>query len=364
MPSTLKGRVTEPSPAWRKWQLPNSILLTTLTWWAASACAATAEPAPPAQNPAHESELRAAAQARAALSSQLAAAPHADLLHCRTSAGDCLISLAELRDELVRTHYLNSCRDPDPEKQGPCVAQELEQRGSRTELASYYKAENWCSRKLLECTAAIASDAARATGLQRVHERQAQLEATAKGVAAASAPEFALERLAFVRSILPPKAQEACSAVAPAHCPDAPNGARSEYDTELAKEPRSYDSERALSLYAAIRQAEADCSTPELGCLIGQLSQHGATAETEKLLQQNLSLLAKQQQTRARLDPDAAEQCLSDGVVQYRDRIVDAYRAYVRDSVPSRLVRVQQAFLGLHQTQLNCLSHASSQRKR
>ena len=364
MPVTLKGRVTEPSPAWRKWQLLSSMLLTTLTGWAASACGAAAEPAPPAQSPASESELKAAAQARAALSSQLAAAPSVDLQHCRTTAGDCLISLAELRDGLVRTHYLNGCRDPDAEKQGPCVTLELERRGSLTELTAYYKAENWCSRKLLECTAAITSNAAHVATRQLVHERQAQLETTAKGMLAASEPEFAEEKLAFVRSILPPKAQETCSAVAPAHCPDTANGARSRFDSELAKEPRSYDSERALSLYTAIRQAEADCYTPELSCLIGQLPQYGASAESEKLLQQNLSLLAKQQQTRSRLEPDAAEQCLSDGIVQYRDRIVDAYGAYVRDSVAPRLVRVQKAFVGLHETQLDCLSRLSKQRKR
>ena len=305
----------------------------------------------------------ATTQLHTALAGQLAAVSHDELLHCQTTAGDCLISVAERRDELVGKHYLNSCRDPEPEKQGSCIAHELEQRGLVADLASFYEMENWCSRELLECTAALASDATHQAARKRIQDRRAQIEADPKSVAAASEPEFVKDKLAFVRSTLPPPAQAACTAEAKAACSGALNAPRAQFEAELAKDSPAYDPERALALYAALHQAEADCHAPELTCLTGLLSQYGATPESGKLLQQNLNLLTKQQQTRLRIDADAAEQCLSAGVTQFGDRIVSAYQTYARDSGAVPFVRLQKAFLGMHQVQLDCLTNLSKHAK-
>ncbi len=163
------------------------------------------------------------------------------------------------------------------------------------------------------------------------------------------------KRLAFVRSTLPPAAQAACSSAAPPHCPNPANVPSAELEAELAKDTASYDATRALSLFAAIHQAKADCFAPELACLNALLPQYGGTPASAKLLEQNLSLIGKQQPARAGLDPEAAEQCISQAVIQYRDRIVNAYGAYVREPAALPFALVQKTFLGLHEEQLKCL---------
>ena len=160
-------------------------------------CASAPPPAPVAQDTASEGKLEIATRLHTQLATQLGAVPHEELVHCQTTSGDCLISVAERREEIVNSKYLNACRDPDAEKQGPCVAHALEENHQFTELASYLETENWCSKKLLECTAALASDAAHQAARQRTIERRSQIEAAAQSVAATSLPEFAKEKLAF-----------------------------------------------------------------------------------------------------------------------------------------------------------------------
>jgi len=319
--------------------------------------ACSAAPQPVAVAPAADAgaKLKQAADAKAELSKQLAAAPHDILVHCQTTGGDCIISVAERREALVSKHYLNACRDPDPEKQGPCIEHELEQRGERAELASFYETENWCSRKLLECMTAFSNDAEQMAIRQRTQDRREQVEGAPESAAAERAPEFAKEKLSFVRSILPPKAQAACVPGTPAQCKKALTGPSAEFEAELVKAPASYDAKRALSAYAALRQAEAECSAPELSCLLGELAQNGASPEADKLLKQNLDLLSQQQKIRVIADPEAAEQCVSGGVTQHGNRIVSAYQAYAATPGASLLVRLQKAFIAMHQAQLWCL---------
>ena len=281
--------------------------------------------------------------------------PPDDLLQCQTNGGDCLITLAERREQLVRTDYLHDCRDPEALIQGPCIVKELEQRGNVPDLVSYLETENWCSRKLLDCATALASDAAHLAVRQRTQARREQVQTAPASVVAERAPEFAKEKLAFLRSTLPPNAQQACASAAPLHCPETHSLPSSQFEAELAKDGPSYDAKRALGLYAAIQQAEADCSAPELTCLKALLPQYGGTPASAKLLEQNLQLIAKQQSARLEVDADAAEQCLSDGVIQHRDRIVSAYRAYVREPAAAPFALVQKAFVGLHEDELRCL---------
>jgi hypothetical protein len=328
------------------------------------ACSATPPPKPQAPPADADAKLKLATQAHSDLPAQLAAAPHDILVYCQTTAGDCLISVAERREALVGKHYLNACRDPDPEKQSPCIAHELEQRGERAELTAFYETENWCSRKLQECMTAFSHSAEQMAIRQRTQDRRAEVEAAPESTSAERAPEFAKEKLGFVRSILPPKGQTACTPSTPAACAKTLTAPSAELEAELARAPASYDPKRALALYAAIEHAEAECSSPERDCLLAELQQYGASPESDKLLKQNFGLITQQQQIRATADPEAAEQCVSSGVTQHSSRIVSAYQTYAAAPTTAALLRLQKAFIAMHQAQLWCLTSLAKPHKR
>ena len=328
------------------------------------ACAAAPAPAPQAPAADANAKLEAAERAHRELATQLAASPQDMLGLCKTTSGDCLISVAERREALVAQHYLNRCRDHEPEKQSPCIAHELEQQGKRAELASFYETENWCSQKLLECMTASSSNAERMAIRQRTQDRRQGVEAAPASLAAHRLPEFAKEKRDFVRSILPPPGQAECPPSTPEACDKSVGAADAELEAELSKAPASYDSARALALYAAVQRTKANCGARELDCLQGQLRQYGAVPETDKLLQQNLSLLTQQQAIRATADPEAAETCISAGVRQHSDRIVSAYQAYAAAPASFGLLRLQKAFIAMHQAQLWCLMPLAKSGKR
>ena len=328
--------------------------------------ACSAAPRPEARAPAADAgaKLERATKVRAKLETQLAATPKDIRAICQTTNGDCLISLAERREALVSKYYLNACRDPDADKQGPCIVHELEQRREQSELASFYETENWCTQKLLECMNEFANNAEKMAARQRTQDRRAQVEAAPESAIADRAPEFAKEKLDFVRAILPPPGQNACVPDLPEKCSktlDAPNAA---FEAELAAAPASYDPKRALTLYAAIQHAEAECRTPEFNCLLDQMPHYGGNPESDKLLKQNLSMIADQQKIRAVADPEAAEQCISAGVTQHSSRIVSAYQAYAAAPSPTLFVRLQKAFIAMHQAQLWCLTPLGKASKR
>ncbi|HEY0468726.1 MAG TPA: hypothetical protein VGC79_31245 [Polyangiaceae bacterium] len=328
------------------------------------ACSAAPPPTPQAPPADAELKLKQAKQAQSELATQLAAAPHDMLEHCQTTGGDCLISVAERREALVSKYYLNACRDPAAEIQGPCIEHELEQRGERADLASFYETGNWCSRKLLDCVTAFSNDSDQMAIRQRTQDRREQVEAAPESAAAQRAPEFAKEKLDFVRAILPPKGQAECAPGTPAQCKKTLTAPSAEFEAELTKAPASYDAKRALSAYAALRHAEAECSAPELSCLLAQLAQNGSNAETDKLLKQNLDLLGQQQKARVSADPEASEQCISSGVTQHSNRIVSAYQAYAAAPASALLLKLQKAFIAMHQAQLWCLTPLSKPNKR
>ncbi|HKO48955.1 MAG TPA: hypothetical protein VJV79_14590 [Polyangiaceae bacterium] len=328
------------------------------------ACSAAPPPEPRAPAADLDTKLNAATQAHTELPAQLAAAPHDILVHCQTTAGDCLISVAERREVLVGKHYLNACRDSDPEKQSPCIARELEKRGERADLASFYETENWCSRKLLECISAFVDNAEQMALRQRAVDRRAQVEAAPESTLADLGPEFAKEKLDFVRAILPPAGQAACAPSTPEDCEKKLTAPNAEYDAELEKAPAAYDAKHALALYAAVQRARAECGARELSCLQSQGPRYGASSESDKLLKQNLALIAQQQQIRTKADSDGAEQCLSAGVTQHSERIVSAYSTYAASPINYSLLRLQKAFIAMHQAQLWCLMALGKPSKR
>jgi hypothetical protein len=320
-----------------------------------AACGAPPPAAPTAPAADTESKLKSAVEAREDLTKQLAAAPKDILDDCRMRKGDCLISIAERRETVITKHYLNPCRELEAEKQNTCIKQELEKKGERAELASFYDTENWCSRKLLECISDFTNDAEQMAIRKRAQDRREEIEAAPESIAAQRFPEFSKEKGAFVRSIVPPKGQAECEPVTPEACEKKLEAPNKEFDAELAKAPAAYDAKHALALYTAIQRAEADCNVPELRCLQSQLQQYGATPETDKLLQQNLGLIAQQQTIRTVAAPEAADNCISAGVTQFGERIVSAYQAYAATPSTYALLRVQKTFVTMHQAQLWCL---------
>ncbi len=67
---------------------------------------------------------------------------------------------------------------------------------------------------------------------------------------------------------------------------------------------------------------------------------------------------------RPTADPGAAEQCVSTGVTQHSSRIVSAYQTYAAAPAPAPMVRLQKAFIAMHQTQLWCLTALGKPGKR
>lgn len=320
-----------------------------------AACSAAPAPAPQAPTADAEGKLTGATRAHEDLAKQLAAAPQDLLAQCRTTSGDCLISVAERREALIAKHYLSACRNTELEQQGSCVARELEKQAKRSELASFYETENWCSRKLLECISAVTSSAEQMAIRKLARERREVIEAAPESLAAQRAPEFAKERRDFVRAILPPKGQAECAPLAPEACEKKLQAPSAELEAELVKAADAYDEKRARALYAALQRAEADCNAPELRCLREQIQQFGGSPESDKLLEQNLSLISQQQTIRVTANPEAADSCVSAGVTQHSDRIVSAYQAYAGAPSSFALLRLQKAFVAMHQAQLWCL---------
>lgn len=329
-----------------------------------AACGAPPPAAPQAPPADAESKLKAALEARDDLTKQLTAAPKDIVDDCRMRAGDCLISIAERRETLISKHYLNPCRELQAEKQNTCIEQELDKKGERSELASFYETESWCSRKLLECVSAFTSNAEQMATRQRAQDRRAEIEAAPESLIAQRAPEFAKEKRDFVRSIVPPKGQAECPATAPEACEKTLEAPNAEFSAELNKAPAAYDAKRALAQYAAIQRAEGECNAVEVRCLQAQLQQNGGTPETDKLLQQNLSLIAQQQAIRTVAAPEPADQCISAGVTQHSDRIVSAYQGYAATPTTYALLRLQKAFIAMHQAQLWCLMPLGKSGKR
>ncbi len=320
-------------------------------------CAPPPAPLPPVKDPHSDARLKTATDAHEALHQQLTAVPPDDLAYCRTNSGDCLISVSERRDDLIRSDYVTGCLDPDPEKQSPCLAQSLQQKGKLDDLAALYEAENWCSRTLLECTADLEKDAARAATRERARKRRRAIENAPKSVEATSLPELAHDQMTFVRSTLPPAAQTICPQTTPEKCAASLKAPTAELETELAKDDGAYSEEHALADYAAIEHAKADCYRGESACLSGVFPQYGGNAESSKLLDQSLGLLEKQAHAKLHADADAAGQCMSDGVIQNQNRIVSAYQDYVANSSSPALVKLLKTFIQLHQAQLWCLEH-------
>ncbi len=337
--------------------------------WLASAllaaelgCSPAEVPAPPPKDPHSDARLQTATDAHHALEAQLAAASKDDLAYCRTNSGDCLISVSERREQLVHDDYLTSCSDPDPEKQSPCIAQGLEKTGKLNDLTALYEAENWCSRKLLECTADLQKDVARAAIRERARKRQREVAAAPKSVEANNLPELAGAKTSFLRTALPPDGQAICVQTTAEKCEAAAKAPTAELESELEKDDASYAKDRAIADYVAVEQAKAECYHGESTCLTGVFAQYGGNAESAKLLEQNLGLLEAQAHAKLRADADAAEQCVSENVIQNRDRIVGAYQDYVHDASSAPLLKLMHAFVSLHQAQLWCIQHAKAAR--
>lgn len=335
------------------------VLLTALVF-AELGCSPAPAPPPPAKDPHSDARLQTATAAHTALASQLAAAPKEDLEYCRTNSGDCLISVTETREALVRNDYLTSCQDRDPDKQSPCVAESLEKTGKLDDLRSFYEAENWCSRMLLQCTADLAKDVARAAVRERARKRRHELEALPKVADAAAIPALAKDQASFLRSALPPAAQSICVPTTPEKCTAALKAPTAELEAEPEKDDASYTADHAIADYTAIEQAKADCYGGELTCLNGVFDQNGGNAESAKLLDQNTKLLEAQAHARLQADSDLADACISDNVIQNRDRIVSAYTDYVHDPSSPPLLKLLRAFITLHQAQLWCIQHSKA----
>ena len=102
-----------------------------------SGCAGAESPA--ADGAEAQQRLAKVASEHAESSKRLASVPPAHRSECETTAGDCLLQVAESRDKLVGAHRLNSCEHiTDTDGRARCITTQLTERGHSNGAADYY----------------------------------------------------------------------------------------------------------------------------------------------------------------------------------------------------------------------------------
>ena len=284
----------------------------------------------------------------------LASAPADQRESCRSTAGDCLLQVAESRGRLVSSLRMSSCEEaPDAEARSSCFSNQLEGGGHTRELTAYFSLENWCFKQLTSCTQTKAEEARIAALDTRFITRKQAMEAAPEARAARSAVLLGRARVEYLRASLPPDASICQRDAAFESCHARVEADRHALDERLHQDDQ--DATATSSSYVAIEQAEASCGQPELDCLSSSLSSYGVYPESRKWVERNLALLAERQQLLSSVDDEGRDRCIAQAQGQQQAEIVSAYVAYVRQPVLYFRVQLDKSFLALHQAEVSCL---------
>jgi hypothetical protein len=317
-------------------------------------CAAGSEELVPREPPLDHRRLQQLRSAHSELLARLAAAPAPHVESCSSTAGDCLIEVAEKRGGLVRSLRLNACEQADfPGKSG-CITGQLESGGRTRELSDYLALENWCFARLTQCTADTAEQARQAARDARYAARKQELEAASEAQSALGAVLLTRARIEYLRATLPPDAAACPPESDRQACQAGVESARKALDQSLHQD--EYDPAAATSSYAALERAEDGCARPELECLSAAMRSYGVVPEARKWVDRNLELLARRQELVTKVSVANAERCVAALQQQHQADIVSAYVAYVHEPVLFYRTQLDKAFLTLHQAQVSCLA--------
>ncbi len=313
------------------------------------------------RDPQAEQKVLTARERREAQEKEFAAAPADHRRRCELKAGDCLMQLDERRNDFVASNYVAQCRElPNSEAEARCVADTLAAEGRPEAPVDFYGFGAWCYERLNGCTAALADEAAENARLARIAARRDAILFSKGGIDARAAVGFARERIEYLRSTLPPKADGMCAEeTGRAACEAAAKMKHDGFEASL-QDDEGYSSETSLRLYAAASEAEAKCFEVEYSCLESGVARYGEIMSSKKRLEKNLRRLQRREQLRAQVDEAVAQQCLMAGLSKHQGDIIKGYQDYVDQPVMFFRGRLHDQFYKLHSEQIHCLEKAAN----
>jgi hypothetical protein len=331
-------------------------------WRAQTVCAllliGCAEGGTPDVSSAQQGDVAGVLKEHKELEQRLGAVPSGDREECELHAGDCLVLVRERREALVGKFGFSSCgagyARPDD-----CLFDQLKKANQHGELEEYVTFKNWCMNRVLACT----SDAdvkAKAKGVEvRAQTRKQTIETKPPALAGWNAVETARQRLAYLRATLPPKAGEGlCEIAEVSSCLKGVEKQLKEFDATLLAD--AYEEPQAVQVYADLKRSEAACFDPELKCLSDALNPYGMFPESRKQVDQNLASIAERQRLAVSAAPEAEVACVSDLEARHQPLIEAAFQTYARDPVLFFRLKLDKAYLTLHQAQIDCLKSPST----
>jgi hypothetical protein len=309
----------------------------------------------PARDPAAEKQLASVQSERDRVEEKLSAVEARDRELCAFRVGDCEIAVKEQRDDLMDSEDLSKCRVmEDTADVTRCMADALVTKGKHAALAAFYANDVSCKQTVLACTDGLVKDAHDAATLVRAGKRERELQALARGAAAANAMTVAEDEIAYLRATLPPSQSGACPADdAHERCLRAANTFEDQFQVELEKD--EFNRDVALGLLEKQAKAHSLCTQPEIACLSKTLESHGLYPEAKKWVTRNFDALERRQQFASRVPAGPRARCLTEVSKGHQGRIVNAYVAYVRENVLFFRMQLDKAFLEMHESQAACL---------
>jgi hypothetical protein len=320
------------------------------------ACAGGAPP-PAVRDPQAEADYANNLKQRNDLSAEFKAAPADYRKRCEIQAGDCRLDVKDGRDKILRKHQLIECKaTADTDAEFACVAEKLEKTGETSETSDYYKLDAWCLQKLVACTAKLSDDARGDAKKALAASRREHIVSSRKALVARALVGFAEQKVAYLRSMLPPQADGACpESTEFEKCSDKALAQSSKFDREIEKNEGSYSEAEALAAYEAARSAEAACHEPAFKCLQAKLDSFGGTNETRAYMAQTLKSLERRSRLVAERGEEESKSCLSRGLSQYQSRIIGDYQKFSHEPVLFFQAQLHRDFRALYDTQAGCL---------
>jgi hypothetical protein len=311
-------------------------------------------------------EARAKLQERAAevsrLESQLNQADPKIREACEFKAGDCLMELRDKRRDLVRGRTFLECEaESDPEPKARCEEEKLLERGEADSIDRYYDYQVWCLTGMSGCIVELEEKAKQDAHRTMVAERRAAFFSGELARSLELDLRVAEEKLAYLRTTLPPVADAVCQQVDEVtECRKLSAATVARLEEHLALPQDRYDPTRAEELLREARRRDLECVDIEQRCVAEELKGHGATDHTRALLEENYQLVDRRQRLRAQLDPSVGDACIREGQTEYAPYILENYRQYARQRVEYFRIQMHRAFARVHRSQIECLERAGA----
>ena len=331
--------------------------LSVLAYATLLACATT-QPDAPVHNPQSVKVFNATVAQRDAQLTRWKQASSEDRQYCEMRVGECEVTVADQRHDLISEHAVPHCRaKANSTQEALCIIDELVKQENADPATKYVKADVWCLSRLNNCVAQHQQELADKERTDRIAHRRRVIETSPQGVAWHARVAAASEKIKYIRATLPPDADSECQKKAgdDADCDTSIDALDTQFQSELSKSEAEYNGKKAQKLYEELTKKEASCYEPELRCLSKAVAKYGETNESRRWLQQNFDLLDKRQRLIEKAGDHAAAPCIESAVASHQADIVQSYKAYVREPVLFFRTQLHRSFVALHKSEIDCL---------